>query len=262
MPTTLHSTEAAVARPSSTVVLARDGVAAPELYLVRRHAQASFGDTYAFPGGVVEPADAGVSGFCRGLSVEEANRSLELEAGAIDYYSAAIRELFEESGVLLAGKHPDDPVDVTELTAARDALNGGTLRWDRFIADRQLVLRCDALHYFSFWITPVFFDKRYATRFFLAEMPGDQLASHCGGELTDSCWMTAAQVLDAVRLQDMRIPPPTQRTLQALAAHDSVASMLDWADRCRRQGVPRILPVVVERPDGSRVVEYPDDRDE
>ena len=262
MPTTSRSTEVAVARPSSTVVLARDGVAAPELYLVRRHAQSSFGDTYAFPGGVVEPADAGVSGFCRGLSIDEANRNLELEDGAIDYYIAAIRELFEESGVLLAGKQPDEPVDAAELTAARDALNGGTLRWDRFVADRQLVLRCDALHYFSFWITPVFFDKRYATRFFLAEMPGDQLASHCGGELTDSCWMTAAQVLDAVRLHDMRIPPPTQRTLEALAAHDSVASMLDWADRYRRQGVPCILPVVVERPDGSRVIEYPDDRDE
>lgn len=189
MPTTSRSTEVAVARPSSTVVLARDGVTAPELYLVRRHAQSSFGDTYAFPGGVVEPADAGVSGFCRGLSIDEANRSLELEDGAIDYYSAAIRELFEESGVLLAGKQPDEPVDAADLTSARDALNGGTLRWDRFVADRQFVLRCDALHYFSFWITPVFFDKRYATRFFLAEMPGGQLASHCGGELTDSCWM-------------------------------------------------------------------------
>ena len=228
---------------------------------MRRHAQSSFGDTYAFPGGVVEPADAGVSSFCRGVSVDEAKRNLELEDGAIDYYSAAIRELFEESGVLLAERQQNGPVDVAELTAARDALNDGTLRWDRFVADHQLVLRCDALHYFSFWITPVFFDKRYATRFFLAEMPGDQVASHCGGELTDSCWMTAAQVLDAVSLHDMRIPPPTQRTLQALAGHDSVASMLDWADQRRRQGVPGILPVVVERPDGSRGIEYPDDHD-
>lgn len=259
MPTTPRSTEAAVPRSSSTVVLVRDGVAAPEVYLVRRHAESSFGDTYAFPGGVVEAGDTEVTGYCHGVSASEANRDFELEDGAITYYSTAIRELFEESGVLLAVGRAGGPLDGAGISAARDALNRGTLRWDRFVADHGLVLRCDALHYFSFWITPVFFDKRYATRFFLAEMPADQQAAHCGGELTDSCWMTAADTLEAVGLRNMRIPPPTQRTLEALLGHDSVASMLDWADQRRRDGVPCILPTVVERPDGSRVIGYPDD---
>ncbi len=262
MPTTPRSTEVAVPRSSSTVVLVRDGVAAPEVYLVRRHAQSSFGDAYAFPGGVIEPADAEVAGHCHGVSAGEANRDLELETGAIEYYSAAIRELFEESGVLLADAPADGLPDSAGMIAAREALNRGTLRWERFVADHGLALRCDVLHYFSFWITPVFFDKRYSTRFFLAAMPGDQQAAHCGGELTDSCWMTAADALEAVRLRNMRIPRPTQRTLEMLSGHDSVSSMVDWAGQRRRQGVPCILPRVVERPDGSRVVEYPDDCDQ
>ena len=87
-------------RPSSTVVLVRDTADAPEVFMVKRHASASFGSAYAFPGGVLESSDSAVHDHCVGPDAAAANRLLDVDDGGLDYFSAAIRELFEESGVL------------------------------------------------------------------------------------------------------------------------------------------------------------------
>ncbi|MGI9201611.1 MAG: MBL fold metallo-hydrolase, partial [Woeseiaceae bacterium] len=88
-----------IPRPSSTVVLVRPTAANPEVFMVKRHKSASFGSKFAFPGGVLEQSDAVVHDRSTGVSDAQANRLLELEQGGLEYYSAAIRELFEESGV-------------------------------------------------------------------------------------------------------------------------------------------------------------------
>lgn len=223
-------------RPSSTVVLVRPGPALPEVFLVKRHARASFGSRYAFPGGVLERSDAAVTDSCRGVSPAWANARLKLESGGLVYYSAAIRELFEESGVLLATHE----LSAAALQVARDALNAGTLGWQEFIADNGLELHCDRLHYFSFWITPVGEPHRYSARFFLARSPATQTASHDGGELTESCWLSARQALAA--RERIKLPYPTRKTLEQLADFDDVDSMLRWADACGDQGVDCIQP--------------------
>ena len=241
--------EAPAARPSSTVVLARDGARAPELLLVQRHERSAFGGAHAFPGGVLEDADARVADHCAGVTAEEADALLHVADG-LTWFSAAIRELFEESGVLLAtvGRPGVD------LGAARDALNDGTLDWHAFVRDYALQLRCDVLNYFSFWITPEALPRRFSTRFFLAAMPAGQDAAHCGGELTDSCWMTAKEALAACREGSIRLHFPTTRTLEALARHGSVDELLDWAASCARDGVPCIFPEIKERHGEARVV--------
>ena len=99
-------TEIVHARRSSTVVLARETGGEPEIFLVQRHAAASFGAAYAFPGGVVDPEDGSVHDYCKGLSSKKADANLGVKGDGLDYYSAAVRELFEEAGVLLA--NPDD----------------------------------------------------------------------------------------------------------------------------------------------------------
>ena len=176
----------ASARPSSTVVLVRPGANEPELFMVRRHAESSFGAAYAFPGGVVDPEDRRVHEFCTGLSTFDADANLGVKGSGLDYYSAAIRELFEESGVLLA-----DVDKVAEgLQVARDALNDGSDNWDDFVCRNTLLLDCASLHYISHWVTPQSMARRYSTRFFLAALPDGQRALHCGGELTESCWNT------------------------------------------------------------------------
>ncbi len=241
--------EIAVARPSSTVVLVRDSVGAPELLLMRRHQRSAFGGAYAFPGGVLEEADALVEDHCAGITPGEADALLSVDQG-LTYFSAAIRELFEESGVLLATvrRHGVD------LLATRNALNAGTLDWRTFVVDNRVQLHCDALHYFSFWITPEALPRRFSTRFFLAAMPEDQDAEHCGGELTDSCWLSADDALAACRDGAISLHFPTIKTLEALAAHATLDDLLEWAATRAREGVPCIFPEIEKRRGEARVI--------
>ena len=200
--------------------------------MVKRHERSSFGSAYAFPGGVLEPSDCAVHAHCSGMSDSAADRQLGVDGG-LDYFSAAVRELFEESGVLLGSTR----LSQHQLDAARIALNDHSLDWGRFVADNDINMPCDALHYFSFWITPEGLPKRYSTRFFLTELPAGQTATHCGGELTDSCWMTASAVLEARRTGAMRVHYPTRKTLERVAQFRSTAELLDWARCCAEKGV-------------------------
>ena len=214
--------------------------------MVKRHERSSFGSAFAFPGGVLEPADSAVHANCTGMTDKDADRQLDLDCGGLDYFSAAVRELFEESGVLLG----DSDLGTEERDVARQALNDESLDWADFVRDNDIRLSCDQLHYFSFWITPVGLPKRYSTRFFLTAMPADQAATHCGGELTDSCWMPAAAVLEAGRNKAMRVHYPTRKTLERVAQFATASDLLEWARRCAEKGVicdqPAFAPELVE----------------
>ncbi len=243
-------------QPSSTVVLARPGTSGPEIFMVRRHARSAFGDAYAFPGGVVEDADHAVYRFCTGVDERTANKYLGVDRDGLSFYSAAIRELFEESGILLA--------DVARLEEepgpARDALNEGIDDWASFVERNRLQLQCDALHYFSHWITPPSRARRYSTRFFLAAVPDTQEARHCGGELVDSCWSTADAMLDAAREGTRKLHFPTVKTLESVARHRTVDDLLQWAAECVSWGVTTMAPVIIERHGRPEIV-LPGDRD-
>ena len=220
-----------------------------ELLLMRRHERSAFGGAHAFPGGVLEDADARVADQCAGMTPDAAAALLGVDDG-LAYFSAAIRELFEESGVLLAtiGGQGVDP------GAARDALNEGTLDWRSFVVNNDVRLHCDALHYFSFWITPKALPRRFSTRFFLAAMPDDQDAGHCGGELTDSCWLGASDALAAYRDGEISLHFPTIRTLEALAPYRTLDELLEWAAARAREGVPCIFPEIEKRRGEARVI--------
>ena len=146
------------------MVLVRPGPGEPEVFMVRRHARSSFGAAYAFPGGVVDPEDRVVHDFCAGISPRRANKNLGVPGDGLDFYSAAVRELFEESGVVLGN------IDAVaeDLVAARDALNDGSDNWADFVGRNTLELHCDASHYVAHWVTPPDRTVRYSTRFFVA----------------------------------------------------------------------------------------------
>ncbi len=224
--------------------------------MVRRNEQASFGAAYAFPGGVVDPEDSEVHDFCVGLSHTEASSHLGVEDSGLDYYSSAIRELFEESGVLLADVASLDE----DMKSARDALNDGILNWAELVKRNELPLRCEQLHYVSHWVTPTTFDKRYSTRFFLAELPAGQVAKHCSGELTDSLWSTASDMLLAGRRGEVKVPYATVKTLESVARYKTLASLVDWARSCAEWGITSVMPVQIKR-DGRQVYVLPGDRD-
>jgi len=240
------ATETRPARRSSTVVLVRDAVNAPEIFMVRRHRKSSFGASYAFPGGVLERSDHGVHDLCAGVSSAVADRLLGVDGIGLDYFSCAIRELFEEAGVLLGQTQRSND----ELGDVRKQLNDGSLSWDRFAADNKLVLHCDQLQYFSYWITPESEPKRYSTRFFLAEMPAGQHAYHDGGELIESCWMSAEAVLQACKKGEMTLIYPTRKTLERIAQLESTSALREWARSCGEAGVvcnqPAFAPASVQ----------------
>ncbi len=243
-------------RPSSTVVVARGAAADPEIFMVRRHESSSFGDAHAFPGGVFDPEDSDVHEFCAGLTSADADARLGVKSGGLDYYSAAVRELFEESGVLLADLAALDE----NLKSVRDALNDRSQNWAEFVTRNKLQLHCGELHYFSHWVTPPTLEKRYTTRFFLAALPDGQDAMHCGGELTESCWVTATDILAAGRRGDVKLHYPTIKTLESVARHKSMDSLLDWARACVQWGVTSMIPEVIVR-DGKKEIVLPGDRD-
>lgn len=248
--------DASVARPSSTVVLAREVAGEPEIFMVRRHENLSFGAAHAFPGGVVDPGDSNVHQFCVGLDTEDADSRLGVQGNGLDYYSAAIRELFEESGVLLA--------DITALDdkpdTVRAGLNDGNDNWADMVRRNELQLDCGALHYISHWVTPTESAKRYSTRFFVAKLPPGQVATHCGGELTESRWATASDFLAAGRNGEIRLIFPTVKTLECVARYKTLESLLEWARSCVEWGITSMVPVTIER-NGKQEIVLPGDKD-
>ena len=231
------------AKPSATIVVLRENSSGPELLLVRRRAGDAFGDSYAFPGGVVDGDESAAHPFSQGKTADEANTLLGVPQGGLDYYSAAIRELFEETGILLARDSTGHWIcDRPELDVLRSKVDQGVLPWSEFLREQGLQMASDALHYFAHWETPLNYPKRWSTRFFLAELPPGQDATYDGCELTDSRWIIAAEALTLGREGGIKLPFPTLRTLDSLSRFDSVRQMLDWAKDRAIQGIEKILP--------------------
>ena len=252
-------------RPSTTVVLLRDAAAGPETLLVLRHADASFGASYVFPGGVNEPVDQEVGAHAGGADDALLSRRLGLAACGLACFSAAIRELVEETGVLLARRAgAAELIADCDFDALRGPLNAGHLSWAELLQRESLTLACDRLHYFAWWVTPRVFGRRYATRFFAARSPAGQQACHDGDELTDSCWLTPAAALAAAVSDEITLPPPTRATLEQLRRFQGVQAALAWADREEARGVDCILPAVLQDGGRQRIVmpgsaDYPAD---
>lgn len=256
MPRTQSLGDAPVARPSSTVVLAREATGEPEIFMVRRHEKSSFGAAYAFPGGVVDPDDADVRRYCSGLNAEDADARLGVQGAGLDFYSAAIRELFEETGVLLA-----DVAGLDEnLATVRAGLNDSSDSWADFVQRNELQLECSSLHYISHWVTPDLRPKRYSTRFFVAVLPAGQDAAHCGGELTASRWAPANDFLKAGRSGDLKLPFATTKTLESIARYKTLPALVAWAKSCVEWGITSTVPVIIER-NGKQEIVLPGDKD-
>jgi len=222
-------------RDASTVMLLRDASyrAGPglEVYLLRRHSAMPFAaGMYAYPGGRVDERDSDADlGWAGPTAQTWAERLRCDEALARALVCAAVRETFEESGVLLAGATPDEVVgDPTgaDWEADRIALIERSLAMSDFLARRQLVLRTDLLGLWAHWITPRFETRRYDTRFFVATLPVGQRTRDVSGEADRVTWVRPA---DAVRGADdgsMQMWPPTYVTLDALTEFDRAADVL------------------------------------
>lgn len=246
--------EPAEPRDAATVILLRPGNAGPEVYLLRRQTSMAFaGGMCVFPGGGVDKRDFDATiGWTGPTPHEWADRLGTDEAMARALVCAAVRETFEESGVLLAGPSADEVVaDTTgeDWEADRAALEGRELAFTEFLSRRGLVLRSDLLRVWSAWTTPVFEPRRYRTWFFVAELPEGQRTRDVSSESDKVLWLAAMGAVEAVEAQDMLMMPPTYLTCLEVGQHASPAAVI--ADAEGRE-IEMFTPAVVS--DGDEFV--------
>lgn len=205
-----------VPRPAATLILLRDSAGGVEVLMVRRAQLAEFaGGAYVFPGGALdhEDQDEVLARLCSGLDDASASARLGMPQGGLGYWTAAVRESYEEVGVLMAydtagrlvtiGEHNESHYD-----AARRAIAAGTVPLQEFVRAENLTLAADQLHYFSHWITQAGRPRRYDTRFFIARAPAEQRPSHDGSELVDHLWIAPAEALARNRRGEFNLLSP------------------------------------------------------
>lgn len=219
-------------RLASTVMLLRDDEGPLEVFMLRRVAQMDFAASmHVFPGGGADQRDAEDELPWSGPAVEEWAELLGTdEAAARMLVAAAVREVFEETGVLLASPADakDEPplLDPDDARELRRALVAREVGFGQVLLDRRLVLRSDLLRYRAHWITPVVEPRRYDTRFFVAAVPIGQDPDGDTSEVDQFGWTRPQEVLDSFTDGEVMLMPPTIVCLEQLAEVSTVRAAL------------------------------------
>ncbi len=239
-------------RDAATVIVLREADDGFEVFLVRRHDNSGFmAGAYVFPGGKLDEADKhpGLLPRIRGRQPEDCAAALgeqdALRSAAL--FLAAIRETFEEAGVLLAAGELDED--------ARRRLVEGKVTLLELAEEAGLTFDLDQLVPQARWVTPTVESRRYDTRFFLTQVPSDQRASHDAKETTESAWLSPRAALSKAEAGAIQLPPPTLRTLEWLAEHSSAEAALRAA---ASRPTPLVQPVFKDL-DGTFVLALPGD---
>jgi 8-oxo-dGTP pyrophosphatase MutT (NUDIX family) len=260
----------AIARPSASVVLLRQGERSIEVCLLQRSKGSSAVEgVFVFPGGKLDDEDGSIESVsqCVGLHVADANRVLGVASGGISYWVAAVRECFEESGVLLCSRTEElqkgelysarTEAESERLLGLRDDLCARRTTFASVCSSLGARMEVGRLRYLSHWITPVVLPKRFDTRFFVTEVPSDVDVVHDSGEMVASMWCEPAEALEMSERGKISLMFPTIMHLQLFAGFDDVASALGAVEA--NTNVPAVLPKLIqggENP-GFELAEYP-----
>jgi 8-oxo-dGTP pyrophosphatase MutT (NUDIX family) len=236
-------------RPAATVILLRDAGSGLEAYVLRRRSSMAFAaGMHAFPGGSVDSRDVADEGIAWS-GLDPAGWAARLgtdEGSARGYVCAAVRETFEEAGVLLA--EPNVAVDDPDWEADRQALVDRRLALAELFARRGLAIRSDLLVPWAHWITPRFEPRRYDTWFFAAALPEGQQARDVSGEADHADWIRPPAAVAAADSGEVAMLPPTRVVLEQLASYDSVGAVVEAA---AGRAIETIMPGWVD--DGEAV---------
>jgi 8-oxo-dGTP pyrophosphatase MutT (NUDIX family) len=226
-------------------VIIRDGEHGIETWMMRRVKAMAFAPGAAvFPGGRVDERDADVSVPWLGPDPGEVAARLNTdESTARELITAALRELFEETGVLLA-----QPLPIVALEQARTAIESRELSLAQFLAEHGCALSADALHPWARWVTPTVEKRRYDTWFFVATLPEGSQAQAVSSEADVAGWIAVEEVLRAYAAGEMLVLPPTVTMLRGLVSAGTVAAVLDAAPQ---RSLAPVHPDVTLQPDGS-----------
>jgi 8-oxo-dGTP pyrophosphatase MutT (NUDIX family) len=241
-------------------VLVREEPSGLEVLMVRRARGASFmGGVSVFPGGRVDDADSdeALLARCVGLSETEASERLGVAEGALGYYVAALRELFEESGVLLALEEDASPLVLegersARIAEQRRAVNRGELSFLDLLVAESLLLDLGGLRHHAHWITPEVEPKRFDTYFFVGAAPVGQEPLHDEGETTAAGWLRPAEALRLHRQGEIEIVLPTIRNLRYVERFERVDELL--ADAAALEEIEVIVPRMIMEPEGPMLL--------
>ena len=258
------------ARDAATIMLVRDSVSdvgpTLEVCMLQRHLNSDFvGGAYVFPGGKVDEEDRtpAAEQACALRSDGDASAMLGVDSGGLAFWVAALRECFEEAGVLLAYQGEEgirdgtlvnahDPQTLHRLAALRVTLNAGEVRFLDACRGEGLRLATDRVHYFSHWITPEPAPKRYDTRFFVAALPSGQVPIHDDHETIDTVWVRPDDALARAKAGEFDLIFPTMKNLEAISRFATSGALLAAAAAVER--VPTVLPRVVADERGFRIL--------
>ncbi len=236
----------APAVPSATILLLRGDHSALEVFMVVRHHQIDFASgALVFPGGKLDPQDLdpALAARCDGAANDVHTRAIQI---------AAIREAYEECGVLLArpgnGTELIAGAQLAPLDSLRMQIQSGAVGFLEFLQTHDLRLACDQLVPFAHWITPEMLPKRFDTHFFVADAPVDQVALHDGHESVDSVWITPQAALAGAKDGNYTVIFPTLRQIERLAHSASPAAAIE---RARGSRVVTVTPWTENRADGA-----------
>ena len=248
-------------RDAATVMLLRDGDRGLEVCMLQRNLDSDFvGGAFVFPGGGVDDGDAAadLGSVCIGRSDEDASRLVGARNGGLAYWVAAVRESFEEAGVLLARNADgevvsfEDPRVARRFEAHRRAVDSGERRLADVCREERLQLDVGAMHYFSRWVTPLGAPRRYDTLFFVAAAPEGQVPLHDDREVIGTRWVTPAEALEDHGAGRITLIFPTVRTLVALDRFERAGDVL--AHAAAQERVDAVVPMLRDEGDGLRIV--------
>ncbi|MET3384064.1 NUDIX domain-containing protein [Variovorax paradoxus] len=245
-------------RSAATLIVLRDASRGLEVLMLRRAEKANDQNSGAsvFPGGVIDAHDRGLHVHCDGMDDRAASERLAVPDGGLDYYAAAIRECFEEAGVLFATDGGTerlvslDSLPPDQLAAMRHAAEQGTDALPSLCERHGWRLAADRLAYFAYWLTPPGMPRRFDTRFFIAPMPEAQRVQPDGRETVEHMWLRPAEAVDPAR--GLKLMNVTRRILEQLAQFASTAELMDHARGL--QHIPRVMPRLADGPAGRRPV--------
>lgn len=237
--------------PSATILLLRDGASGLEVFMVKRHHQIDFASgALVFPGGKLDPHDNDPA------LRDHADGADKLDDLRLSLIACAVREGFEESGILLARKPGSsvyiDAAASSALASWRPKLNNSEVGLAEFLTREKLRLACDALIPFAHWVTPVFMPKRFDTFFYLAATPEGQLGRHDGSESVDSVWVNPNEAIEDKR---WTIIFPTKLNLVKLGRSKTVAEAIAKA---KSDPIVTVEPKVISK-DGKQLLTIPPD---
>ncbi|HET9205684.1 MAG TPA: MBL fold metallo-hydrolase [Burkholderiaceae bacterium] len=245
-------------RHSASLIVLRNGVDGLEVLMLRRAERAGDQNSGAavFPGGHLDHADVRAHSLCIGLTDAQASATLRVDAGGLNYWVAALRECFEESGLLLAVDSQGQWADLRALgdaptvMALRQRLNDGEVDLASVCEQQGWRLATDRVRYFSHWLTPPGRPKRFDTRFLVAVAPPEQHASADETESAELMWLKPAEALAPER--KLKLMLVTEETLRALSKFERAADAMAWAAQVR--DVPLMMPRIGSSANGMRPV--------